>query len=177
VAGPLGLGSDSRYTEVRKPSVNGRWPSMLFVLLLAALPPGCTSDEKPAAVAAQTPAETAPVPRARLRGLQGDVKVKRAVEDEWLPAREGMALFENDKVRTVAGAGAQVVFANGSTVNVGEDALVGIAETRSRPGQERTDLTVLRGRVDAELDAPARQSLSVTTPAATVRAGREIVFQ
>jgi len=149
---------------------------MLFVLSLAALPPGCTADEKPPAPA-YAPATPPPEPRAQLKGLHGSVKVKRAAGDEWLPATEGMALYENDKVRTVAGAGAQVIFSNGSTVNVGEDALVGIAETRPRPGRERTDLTVLRGRVDAELDDPARQSLSVTTTAATVRAGREIVFQ
>jgi hypothetical protein len=156
--------------------VNSRWSYMVFVLALTALSVGCPADEKPAAPV-HAPAVPPPVRRAQLKGLQGDVKVKRAAGDEWLPAQEGMPLFENDKVRTVAGAGAQIVFANGGVVNLGEDALIGIAETRPKPGQERTDLTVLRGRVDAELEDPARQSLSVTTPAATVRAGREIVFQ
>jgi hypothetical protein len=149
---------------------------MMFALALAALPLGCTADEKPPT---PPPASTAPAPepRAQLKGLKGDVKVKRAAGDEWLPAKEGMSLFENDKVRTVAGAAAQLLFNNGSMVNVGEDALVGIAETRPLSGKERTDLTVLRGRVNAELDAPARQSLTLSTPAATIRAGREIVFQ
>ncbi|PTL77888.1 FecR family protein [Vitiosangium sp. GDMCC 1.1324] len=149
---------------------------MVFVLSIGALSVGCPADEKPTPPV-HVPAAPPPVRRAQLKGLQADVKVKRAAGDEWLPAQEGMPLFENDKVRTVAGAGAQIVFANGSVVNLGEDALISIAETRPRPGQERTDLTVLRGRVDAELEDPARQSLSVTTPAATVRAGREIVFQ
>ncbi len=156
--------------------MNVRWSYMVFVLALGALSVGCPADEKPPPPG-HVPAMPPPVRRAQLKGLQGDVKVKRAAGDEWLPAQEGMALFENDKVRTVAGAGAQIVFANGSVVNLGEDALIGIAETRPRPGQERTDLTVLRGRVNAELEDPAKQSLSVTTPAATVRAGREIVFQ
>jgi len=156
--------------------VNVRWSYMVFVLALGALSVGCPADEKPPPPVYE-PAVPPPVRRAQLKGLQGDVKVKRAAGDEWLPAQEGMALFENDKVRTVAGAGAQIVFANGSVVNLGEDALIGIAETRPRPGQERTDLTVLRGQVNAELEDPAKQSLSVTTPAATVRAGREIVFQ
>lgn len=155
--------------------MKSRWSYMVFVLL-GAFSVGCPADEKPMA-SVQTPAVPPPVRRAQLKGLQGDVKVKRAAGDEWLPAQEGMPLFENDKVRTVAGAGAQIVFANGSMVNLGEDALIGIAETRPRPGKERTDLTVLRGRVDAEMEDPARQSLSVTTQAATVRAGREIVFQ
>jgi hypothetical protein len=149
---------------------------MVFVLALMTLGVGCPADEKPTPPA-HAPAVPAPVKRAQLKGLQGDVKVKRAAGDEWLPAQEGMPLYENDKVRTVDGAGAQVVFANGGVVNLGEDALIGIAETRPRPDQGRTDLTVLRGRVDAELEDPARQSLSVATPAATVRAGREIAFQ
>lgn len=173
---PLGPGRKPRYTEGWTPPVNSRWYSMMFVLALSAFGVACPADEKPVEPA-HLPAVPPPAPRAQLKGLQGDVKVKRAAGDEWLPAQEGMALFENDKVRTVAGAGAQVVFVQGSVVNLGEDALIGIAETRPRPGQERTDLTVLRGRVDAELKDPTRQSLSVTTPAATVRAGREIVFQ
>ena len=155
--------------------MKSRWSYMVFVLL-GPLSVGCPADEKPVAPV-HAPAAPPPVRRAQLKGLQGDVKVKRAAGDEWLPAQEGMPLFENDKVRTVAGAGAQIVFANGSIVNLGDDALIGIAETRPRPGQERTDLTVLRGRVDAEMEDPARQALTVTTPAATVRAGREIVFQ
>ena len=80
-------------------------------------------------------------------------------------------------IRTASGASARVQFPNGSLVNLGEDALIGIAETRPRPGQERTDLTVLKGQVDAALETPATQSLSVSTPAATVQAGREIVFR
>lgn len=155
--------------------VTERCTLLLLALALPALPFGCTADEKPPAPSSQ-PSST-PVVRAHLKTLQGDVKIKRAAGDEWMAAQEGLPLYENDKVRTVAGAGAQIVFASGGTVNLGEDALIGIADTRPRPGQERTDLTVLKGRVDAKLEAPSTQSLSVTTPAATVRAGREIVFR
>ncbi|MBU8897702.1 FecR family protein [Corallococcus sp. M34] len=143
---------------------------MLFALALPALTPGCSAEEKPSAsVSAPVPAAVA---RAHLRELKGDVQIKRASADEWSAAREGQALYENDKVRTEAGAGAQVVFASGSTVHLGGDSLIGIAETKLR-----TDVTVLRGRIDASLEQPATQSLSVTTPAATVRAGRKIEFQ
>ncbi len=148
---------------------------MLLALALPAMPIGCSADEKPSAPP-PAPAR-APEPRAQLKEVRGDVKLKRATGDEWLPAREGLSLFENDKVRTAAGASARVLFPNGSLVNLGEDALIGIAETHSRPGQERTDLTVLKGQVDAALETPSTQSLSVSTPAATVRAGREIVFR
>lgn len=154
---------------------------MAFALALAALSGGCPAEKTPAPPVqvppVVPPAAPAPVLRAQLKGLQGSVNVKRAAGDEWLPAQEGMPLFENDKVRTVAGAAAQIVFTQGGVVNLGEDALISIAETRPKPGQERSDLTVLRGRVDAELADPTRQSLSLTTPSATVRAGREIVFQ
>jgi hypothetical protein len=122
-------------------------------------------------------AAAAPAPRAILQQLKGTVSVKRAAADDWSGASEGMPLGENDTVRTGTGASALVRFPNGSAVTVGEDALIGIAETRGSPGRDRTDLTVKRGTVDATLDRPATQDLSVGTPAATVRAGREIVFQ
>ncbi|MCP3138398.1 FecR family protein [Pyxidicoccus xibeiensis] len=149
---------------------------MLLALALSASPLGCTDDETPPAPVA--PSRPTPQPRAHLRGLKGDVQIKRATADDWSAAHEGLPLFENDKVRTEANALADLVFANdGGTVHLGADSLIGVAETRPRPGQQRTDLTVLRGRIDAELEQPSTQSLSVTTPAATIQAGREIVFQ
>jgi ferric-dicitrate binding protein FerR (iron transport regulator) len=149
---------------------------MLLALALSALPLGCTADEPPPAPV--PPSRPAPAPRAHLKSLKGDVQIKRAAGDDWSAASEGQPLFENDKVRTETGSGADLVFASdGGTVHLGGDSLIGIAETRLRPGQPRTDLTVLRGRIDAELEKPAAQSLSVTTPAATIHAGREIVFQ
>jgi len=114
---------------------------------------------------------------ARLTHVRGKVLVKRSNGDDWIGAVEAMDLRENDKIRTSAGGSAIVQFATGGTVAVGEDALVAIAETRTRPGLERSDLTVIHGQVNAELPDAKHQSLSVTTPSATVRAGREIVFQ
>lgn len=146
---------------------------------------GCTepraqAERVPVSEGALAPEAKLPPPavaRARLTKLSGDVQVKRATADAWAAGNDDMELFENDKVRTVAGASAQVVFANGSHVTLGENSLVSIAETRTRPGEDPTDLTVLEGRIDAELVDPDKSSLTVTTPAATVRAGREIVFQ
>jgi hypothetical protein len=97
--------------------------------------------------------------------------------DEWIRAVNPTELLANDKVRTLRGASALIEFANGSVVTLSEDALIGIAETLPRPGQDRSDLTLVRGRLDAELDDPAKQSLSINTLSVTVRAGREIVFQ
>jgi hypothetical protein len=109
--------------------------------------------------------------------LSGEVRIKRALGDEWIRALQATELMANDKVRTLRGGSALIEFANGSVVTLGEDALIGVAESILRPGQDRSDLTLVQGRLDAELEAPARQSLSVNTPSVTVRAGREIVFQ
>ena len=115
--------------------------------------------------------------RATLIALRGAVTVKRAAGDAWMAAAEGMELFENDTLRTARGASAQVRFESGPAMTVSEDALVGIAEPRAGPGAEPSDVTVLKGRIDAELADPQTHSLVVATPSATVRAGREIVFQ
>lgn len=147
----------------------------LPLLLPLALVWGACS-EAPAPAPATAPAQARPV-RARLRAPAGDVQVKGAQEAAWRPARDGQPLYENDAVRTAADAHAELEFLDGSRVRLLPDTLAGVAESAPRPGQDRSDLTVVRGRVDAELGAPAQQNLSVNTPAATVRAGREIVFQ
>ena len=144
-------------------------------ILLVALLSSCTGEEP--ALKSEVAGPPALSAKAHLKELSGDVKIKRAAGDDWVSAAEAMELVENDKVRTVKGASAVVQFINGSSVTLGEEALIAIAETRTRPGANRADLTVLQGHVDAELGDPAKQSLSVMTPAATVRAGREIVFQ
>jgi hypothetical protein len=114
---------------------------------------------------------------AKLTHISGKVLVKRSNGDDWVDAVEAMDLRENDKVRTAAGASASIDFAAGGTASLGEDALIAMSETRVRPGLERSDLTVLHGRVEAELPDVKNQSISVTTPHVTVRAGRKIEFQ
>ena len=131
----------------------------------------CSSDRD---AEPSTPAVASP--KAHLHEVKGAVKVKRAAGDDWVNAVNDMPLFENDKVQTGPGASALVEFANGSELTLDQEALMGIAETHPRPGQDRTDATLLQGRAAAELSDP-NQSLSVATPSATVRAGREIVFQ
>jgi ferric-dicitrate binding protein FerR (iron transport regulator) len=141
----------------------------------------CSADapkaEAPTRVAPPRARAELPPARARFGALSGSVMVKRAAGNDWVAANNRTEVWENDKVRTAAGARATLRFVNGSEVSLGEDALVSIAENRPAPGAERTDLTILKGRIDAELSEPASQSLSVTTPGSTVRAGREIVFQ
>jgi hypothetical protein len=145
----------------------------LGVVLVAV---ACTEGPKDAASPDAGVADSGQL-RATLTRISGSVMVKRYNGDDWQTAVEAMALYENDKVRTAAGASATVNLNTGGSVALAEDALIAISETRTRPGLSRTDVTVLKGRVDAELSDGQRQSLTVGTPSATVRAGREIVFQ
>lgn len=130
---------------------------------------GCTSDTpRPQEALDGSTAAPAPVPRAKLRQLAGRVNVKRAAGDDWIVAQEGMDLFESDKVRTANGAQAIVETGNGS-IAMGEDALIAIPEARG-------DVTLLEGHIDAHMDA-TQKTLTIQTPAAEVRAGREITLQ
>jgi len=146
---------------------------MALCLPLLVCAPACRRDAKapPAPAAPKQPV------RATLAQVKGSVSVKRASGDEWQAATTGTTLFDDDKLRTERGGSAELHFPSGTVVVVSEDTLLGIAETRAAPGRPQADVTVLRGAVDATLDRPANQSLTVGTPAATVRAGREIVFQ
>lgn len=157
-------------------SVHKRWQVAAMVALVACA--ACRKDEVqehvPSSPAAQEPAQ---VPRATIENVVGEVTLKRAAGDAWTGASESMSLYENDKLRTAPGASALLRFTSGSALTLGENALIGIAEARPRPGADRSDVTVLKGRIDAELSDDRTQSIVVTTPSATVRAGREIVFQ
>jgi len=146
---------------------------MALCLSLFVCAPACRRDAQ-APPAPPAPKQSA---RATLVQMKGAVSVKRATGDEWLGAVNGTVLYDDDKLRTERGGSAELHFPSGTVVVVSEDTLLGIAETRAAPGRPQADVTVLRGAVDATLDRPANQSLTVGTPAATVRAGREIVFQ
>lgn len=138
----------------------------------------CTEGSEQLLAAADAGLSAAPgAMRARLQEVKGTVMVKRWNGDAWIPATEAMELNENDKVNTGSNGQTRVEFVSGGSIWLGEDASIAIAETDTRPGLDRTDVTVIHGRIDAELPDAKKQSLSVTTPSATVRAGREIIFQ
>ncbi len=150
---------------------------MRMALVICSFALSCTSGDPVRAPTTSAPVAPAKTPRARLGGVKGTVTVKREAGDDWLSAGAGFELHENDKVRTAPGGSATLSFTNGSVVTIGEDALLSIAETRVNPGQERSDLTVIKGKVNAELGDSGQSSLTVSTPSAFVRAGREILFQ
>jgi hypothetical protein len=137
--------------------------------LLAALAAAACSAPPP--LAAPAPAST-----AALGPVRGDVRLKRPDSAEWVPAAAGTPLGPGDRIRTVAGASAEVVLEGGSTLAVSENSLLTL-------GGEAAGVRLEQGAVDvnwspaARPDGGAPADFVVETEAARTRVSREIVFQ
>jgi hypothetical protein len=99
-------------------------------------------------VIAQVPARAADA-IAQLAKLRGVVTVSRAGADQ--PAAAGMALALHDTVKTGAAARAQIHFADGSEVTLGENTVLVIDHFVFEPsaGSRSVVLSVLNGAVSA----------------------------
>lgn len=146
-----------------------RAPALLAVLAGAVV----GACEKTPAV---PPAAPAVERRALLVRVSGDVKIKRGDSDEWVPAAAGIELARNDKVRTMQGASALIRFDEGTELAVDEESLVSVSDLPA-DAPHKGGVTVLRGKVDAEVDRRKSQSFTVRTPAGVARSSQEIVFQ
>jgi hypothetical protein len=137
--------------------------------LLAALAAAACSAPPP-------PARPAPASTAALGPVRGDVRLKRPDSAEWVPAAAGTPLGPGDRIRTVAGASAEVVLGGGSTLAVSENSLLTL-------GGEAAGVRLEQGAVDVDWSPAARPDggapadLVVETGAARTRVSREIVFQ
>ena len=132
------------------------------------------SCDRPAAAPPAPPAP--PERRAILEKVSGDIKIKRSDSDEWLAATPGVTLSREDKLRSSKGASATVRFDEGTELAIDEETLVSISDLPAgSPG--KGTVTLLRGKVDAEVDRRHSTEFSVKTPAAVARASKEIVFQ
>lgn len=122
------------------------------------------------------PPPPAPARTAALGAVSGDVRLRRPDSAEWAPAAAGTPLGPGDRIRTVAGASAQVVLEDGSTLAVSENSLVSL-------GGEAAGVRLEQGAVDVDWSPAARPDggppadLVVETGAARTRVSREIVFQ
>jgi hypothetical protein len=101
-----------------------------------------------AIVIAHAPARAADA-IAQLAKLRGDVEVTRAGVAQ--PATAGMALALHDTIKTGAQARAQIRFADGSAVTLGENATLAIDHFlfNSADGSRNVALSVLDGAVSA----------------------------
>jgi hypothetical protein len=99
-------------------------------------------------VIAQAPARAADA-IGQLVKLRGEVTVTRAGADQ--PATAGMALALHDTVKTGAKARAQIQFADGSTVTLGENTALAIDRYALNPaaGSRNVLLSVLSGAANA----------------------------
>ncbi|HYQ80554.1 MAG TPA: FecR domain-containing protein [Anaeromyxobacteraceae bacterium] len=146
------------------PHRRGRSRRLAFLAALA----GCTAPP--------TPAPAAPARTAVMGQVSGDVRLKRPDSAEWVTASAGMPLGPGDRIRTVAGASAEVVLEGGSTLAVSENSLLSL-------GGETAGVRLERGAVDVDwspvprADGGAPADLVVETGAARTRVSREIVFQ
>ena len=145
---------------------------MALCLPLLVCAPACRRDAEGSACAGTEAVRPGDAGRG-----EGGVSVKRATGDEWPAGDERHRLYETTSSAPSGAARPSCTFPPGRWWRVPRGTLLGIAETRAAPGRPQADVTVLRGAVDATLDRPANQSLTVGTPAATVRAGRKIDFQ
>ena len=102
--------------------------------------------------------------------------MKRADSDEWLPVAMGATLSREDKIRTSKGAAAVILFDEGTELAIDEGSMVAISDLPAE-APRKGGITLLRGKVDAEVDRNRSSDFSVKTPAAVARATKEIVFQ
>ena len=89
--------------------------------------------------------------------VEGDVRVKRARELIWVPARKGMALSAGDQIKTSSRAAAQIIYFNGTITTVTSGSLMEIKELYDNPStkvqQVREQLR--SGRIAATTQKPS----------------------
>lgn len=151
-----------------------RLASTLVPFLAAACTCGAPEKSAPERVEA---------PVAVFARATGDVRVKHADSEEWLAAREGMALRAEDRIRTVQGASATIAFPSGSTLEVAESSLVtiaGVASSGVRLEKGAVDVDWPRGAAGpggGQAGSGPPGEFVVETRAARARVSREVVFQ
>ena len=118
-------------------------------LLAALAAPACSAPPQPAAAA--------PVRTASLGTVHGDVRLKRADSPDWIAAAPGAPLGPGDRIRTVAGASAEVVLEGGSTLAVSENSLLTL-------GGEQAGVRLEQGAVDVDWSPAAAPDAILEKP-------------
>ena len=113
---------------------------------------------------------------ARFTSFEGSVQVKKAGTLDWTPATAAIVLRQNDLVRTGGGATAQILFADGTVIDVRPDSLTTIEETSQNPvsRQYRVALSIQSG--EANFQTAARTvpgETTISTPTVRTTADRE----
>lgn len=131
----------------------------LLAVAAAAIVVACRRSEAP------PPARPASL-RATLVAVHGEVRLKRAAANEFVPAPPGTALSVDDSLQTGAGGHATLLFDDGTTAVLTPRSLVSIEPAATAGGLGA--LQIRRGRVDLDIVAHGDEQFRVNTPEAQV---------
>lgn len=113
---------------------------------------------------------------ARFTSIDGSVEVKRSGTLEWIPAGRAMVLRQNDLVRTRSGGVAEILFSDGTSINVRPDSLIQIEESSQDTitRQARVGIAISSG--EGIFKTPAHGvtgSTTISTPTVRTTAERD----
>lgn len=108
---------------------------------------------------------------ARLVEVMGEVEVKKVNSLAWLPARRIDQLEEGDLIRTGSGSAARVIFFNGTSYEIGPNALATVMKSHENPKtrEQRVGIELAAGKLalsTSEKNVPG-SSFEVATEVAT----------
>lgn len=124
------------------------------LLLLAGLAIGFYAGRQ----SAKEPAITAAATAYRISELEGTVLVRHPNATAWRPLTAEAAIYTGDELLSLPGGRARLEVAADSFVELFENSMLVVEVTG-----DRTDLRLVRGRLDADLDSP-HGPFFVTTP-------------
>jgi len=109
------------------------------------------------------PPSAAAKPGARFVSIEGDVRVRRWGELEWLPANAALVLHENDQLRTSAKSQAQLRLIDGTVVTVRPYTLARLEESTLNPSSRQPGAALSIPAGGASFETPAHPTHNRTT--------------
>jgi len=105
--------------------------------------------------------------------LQGRVDVQRAGRNDWSPARERMAVFNGDYIRTGSDGTSEVLFADGTLYRVAPDSLLEIHHQPHRKSSPKVTMVV--GRLNVYTSSSSSTVVTDTTETQVAKESRVAV--
>ena len=106
--------------------------AITFPIVVAAL--GLAAYLRLAVTPSQVPIALALVETTTLSVLSGQVQIKPAAAQSWLPAINGQTLTVGDAVKTLASSHALITYFEGSTTEIDPDTELAITKLNKDPG-------------------------------------------
>lgn len=101
---------------------------------------------------------------AKVVSTWGSAKVLRGGKSAWLPVKQGMYIFQKDKVRTALGSGVKLSLPNGSYMKIKENTLFSMQQLASSGGKQQITGNVAFGSVSAKVKRAKGSTVKVKTP-------------